>query len=129
MADLPIGDRSYGKTDYQIDHTDEKDMWEFAMESCRLAGVYAEARRKYGAALKELKLALARQYRDRKIERKLAEDKAYLIMAEEDPKMREYLTVLIVQEQEYKGIEKVMDARSAALSFNQSLIKNQIKNT
>ena len=49
-------------------------------------------------------------------------------MAEEEPKMRELLTAIIHEENTYKGLEKVLEARASALSFNQSLIKNRIQN-
>jgi Tfp pilus assembly protein PilF len=112
--------------DYKIDFNDSQKMWQFSMESCKYAHLYAEARNKFAGALKALKIALATEYAKKTIEKKHSEDKAYLILANDYPECRTYLTTLIEAENEYKGFEKILEARSAALSFNQSLIKNKI---
>jgi len=116
-------------TKYEIDHQDAKSMWEFQMSTLKIADQYAEARREFSKALKILKIGLAGCYKANTIERKHAEDKAYLIMAERDEKYRQALSDLIENEGEYKGLEKVLEARQGALSFNQSLIKNQARQT
>ena len=110
---------------YKIDWHDTQKLWAFSMESCRISELYQRERKRYAGALKALKLTLAKHYGAGTIEKKIAEDKAYLILADRDIECREHLKNMIEAEGEYKGLEKVMDARSAALSFNQSLIKNE----
>jgi hypothetical protein len=113
---------------YEIDFQDSKMMWKFQMESLEVADQYAEARKQYAIALKKLKVGLATAYGNNQIEKKIAEDKAYLVLAEMDTEYKIALQNLIMFEGEYKGLEQVLQARSGALSFNQSLIKNQMKN-
>ena len=114
---------------YEIDFQDSKMMWKFQMETLEVADSYAEARKQYAIALKKLKLGLATAYGNNSIERKLAEDKAYLVLALSDTEYSIALQNLILFEGEYKGLEQVLQARSGALSFNQSLIKNQQRQT
>jgi len=114
---------------YEIDHQDAKQMWTFQMATLTIADEYAEARRQYSKALKLLKIGLAKCYSNNSIERKISEDKAYLIMADNDEDLRKALSNLIFYEGEYKGLEQILQARQGALSFNQSLIKNQMQRT
>jgi len=114
---------------YEIDYQDAKMMWEFQMKTLEVADEYATARKNFSIALKILKIALAKSYGDNSIERKIAEDKAYLILADRLEENKIALQNLIFFEGEYKGLEQVLQARQGALSFNQSLIKNQLKQT
>ena len=114
---------------YQIDYQDSKAMWQFALESCKVADDYAEARAIYSQSLKVLKVALARAYQKQSIQRTIAEDKAYLVLANENEALRASLEQVIEQEGIYKGLEKVLEARAGVMSFNQSLIKHEPKRT
>jgi len=114
---------------YEIDHEDAKEMWKFQMATLEKADEYATARREFAKALKLLKVGLAKCYGNNSIERKISEDKAYLIMADNDEDLRKALSNLIFYEGEYKGLEQILQARQGALSFNQSLIKNQMQRT
>jgi len=107
----------------EIDYQDSTQLWRFCMDNVELAELYAETRRQYSAALRHLKLELALAYKKDSIERKLAEEKAYILLASESGCCSEALKILLEKEAEYKGREKVMEARAAALSFNQSLLK------
>ena len=112
---------------YEIDYNDSKAMWAFALENCKIADQYAEARKDYSISLRELKVALAKAYQNNSIERKIAEDKAYLVLSNGNEALRLSLHNLIEMEGVYKGLEKVLEARAGAMSFNQSLIKNEPK--
>lgn len=132
MADLAIDDPSYtaDRSDrYKIDYQDSKALWAFALKNCEIAEQYQDARAMHASALKNLKLSLAREYKAKQIDPKIAEEKAYLIMAEKDDSIRDMLRKLIEQRSIYKGLEKLMEARAAAISFNQSLIKNEARHT
>lgn len=112
---------------YDIDFNDSKAMWAFQMESLEKADLYAECRAKYGAALRILKLGLIKAYKDGDVDKKISEDKAYLVLADLDDEYRKALQDLIEFEHKYKGYEKILEAREGARSFNQSLIKNRPK--
>lgn len=114
---------------YQIDHNDEKQMWQFQMDTLKIADDYAYARQQYSKNLKTLKMALAAAYGDHSIERKISEDKAYLVLAERDTVNSGALGNMIFYEGEYKGLEQILEARRGAVSFNQSLIKNRQEQT
>jgi hypothetical protein len=114
---------------YQIDYQDGVAMQRFSFQNVELADKYHEARKGFALALKHLKVELAKAYRDRRIERKLAEDKAFIALASERDCCMTALQTMIDQEGEYKGLEKVLDARAGAISFNQSLIKNEQRKT
>jgi len=111
-----------------IDWNDSQKIFAFGLETVRIAGEYQSARAEYARNLKELKLALAGAYKNREIERKISEDKAYLILAEWNDQLRENLKNLIDSENEYKGLEKVLETRQAVISLAQSLIKNRMGN-
>jgi len=114
---------------YEIDHTDEKSMWKFQLKTLEVADDYAEARLEYAKALKILKVGLAQEYQRENVEKKHSEDKAYLIMAEQNEDYKLALQNLIFYEGTFKGLEQVLEARKSAISFNQSLIKNQMQRT
>ena len=112
---------------YEIDYQDSKAMWAFQMQSLEKADHYADCRNKFAAALKILKLGLISAYKDGSINKKHSEDKAYLMLADQQPEYRQALMDLIEYENRYKGFEKILEAREGSRSFNQSLIKNQPK--
>ena len=112
----------------KIDWTDSKNLFDFGLKTVKIAGEYQAARKEFARHLKVLKLALAAAYKVREIERKLSEDKAYLVLAELDNTFRDSLMHLIDSENQYKGLEKVLEARQSVMSLAQSLIKNRIGN-
>lgn len=120
-------DSESATTRKEIDYQDAKALWRFALENVEFAELYAEARKDYALALRHLKLELAKAYRDRLIDRKMAEDKAYLVLADNNDCCHDALKVMLEKEAEYKGREKVLEARAGALSFNQSLLKYEPK--
>ena len=97
------------------------------MESLENADSYLNSRNKYAVALKELKLGLIKAYQDGVINPKHSESKAFMMLAGEYAEYERHLMDLITYENEYKGFEKILEAREGARSFNQSLIKNQPK--
>lgn len=116
---------NYSQNLNQIDWTDSNNLFTFGVTTVRIAEHYQQARKTFAANLKCLKLALARAYQSREIERKLAEDKAYLVLAEWNDEYRDALKNMIDAENEYKGLEKVLETRQAVMSLAQSLIKNR----
>ena len=109
---------------YEIDYDNSKEMWKFQMDTLKHADLYAEFRNAYAIALRTLKLGLVIAYKENTIDKKHSEDKAFLMLANQEKGYRDALMNLIENENKYKGYEKILDARKGALSFNQSLIKN-----
>ena len=112
-----------------IDWNDSNKVFAFGVGTVDVARDYQAARKTFANSLKTLKMGLANAYRTHKIDPKIAEEKAYLILANENPEMREALSNKIESEHEYKGLEKVLDTRQAVTSLAQSLIKNKIEST
>ena len=112
-----------------IDWQDSKNLFAFGVETVKIAGDYQAERKRFAENLKKLKLALADCYNHNAIERKISEDKAYLILADRYLPLREALMNLIDAENQYKGLEKVLETRQAVMSLAQSLIKNRIDST
>ena len=112
----------------KIDWTDSNVLFRFSVDTIKVAEEYQLARKTFAISRKTLKIGLVGAYKKRSIEHRTAEDKAYLIMADNNPEMRKALEELIDSEQEYKGLEKVLETRQAAVSLAQSLIKNRVDN-
>jgi hypothetical protein len=112
----------------KIDWTDSNELFRFAVGTIKIAEEYQKARKLFAISRKTLKIGLVTAYKNKRIETRIAEDKAYLLMAYDQPEMKAALSDLIDYEQEYKGLEKVLETRQAAVSLAQSLIKNRIDN-
>jgi hypothetical protein len=110
-----------------LDWTDSNAVFKFSVGTVEVAKDYQKARKTFAISLKKLKIGLANAYKDHSIERKLAEDKAYSVLADRDEEYKEALMNLIDAEHQYKGLEKVLDARQSTVSLAQSLIKNRVE--
>lgn len=112
-----------------IDWTDSNRIFVFSVGTVKIAKDYQLARKRFAIALKTLKIGLARAYASREISPTIKEDKAYLIIANDQPEIREALMNKIESEHEYKGLEKILDTRQSVISLAQSLIKNRLNST
>jgi uncharacterized lipoprotein YehR (DUF1307 family) len=112
-----------------LDWTDSNAVFAFGVGTVEVAREYQKARKTFAISLKTLKMKLAKAYANREVEVRTAEDKAYLVLANNSEEAREALQNMIESEQDYKGLEKVLDTRQAVASLAQSLIKNKIENT
>ena len=110
-----------------IDWTDSNKVFAFGVGTVDVARDYQKARKTFANALKTLKIGLANAYKRGIVEPRVAEDKAYLVLANDSEEMRKALMDKIDSEQQYKGLEKVLDTRQAVTSLAQSLIKNRIE--
>ena len=110
-----------------LDWQDSNKVFAFGMETINVARDYQQARKTYATAIKRLKIGLAHAYKENKIERKTAEPKAFVILANESDLFKEALLDMIESEHEYKGLEKVLETRQAITSLAQSLIRNMPK--
>ena len=112
---------------YEIDYNDSKALWTFGCETVELAEQAKKARVEYATSLKNLRIALAKAYSDSSIKDSMSEDKAFVKLSNESDELEQALISYTTKEQEYKGLEKVVDTRNGLLKFNSSLIANQPK--
>jgi len=112
----------------KLEWHDSDAMFKFGVGTIKIAEDYQEARKTFALSLKNLKIGLANEYSKGNVEKKHAVDKAFLILADKFPNHREDLMNLIDSENQYKGLEKVLETRQAVMSLAQSLIKNRIEN-
>jgi hypothetical protein len=110
-----------------IDYNDSKALWEFGNQTIEVAESYYKARESFANALKTLKIALAKAYSENSIETRVSEDKAFIMLAETNEDCKSALNDMVTMENQYKGLEKILEARSALQMLYQSLIKNARK--
>ncbi len=108
-----------------IDYNDSKALWKFGCETVSLAELSHKAREEYATVTKTLRLALAKAYGDDTIKDSMSEAKAFIKLSNNSDELKQALTAFTTKEQEYKGLEKLVDTRNALLKFNASLIANQ----
>lgn len=113
----------------EFDYEDSQKLIAFGVETVRIAESYQAARERFGQYTGVLKLHLAGAYRDKEIETKHSEDKAYLILSGKNEVVRTSIVAKTNCENQYKGLERVLDARQAVISLAQSLIKNKLRST
>jgi hypothetical protein len=112
----------------ELDFTDAKTLEAFAKETVQIAEEYQNSRVAYGDALRTLKLALAKSYKEGTIKETISEDKSFVMLSNISEEYRIALETVVTSEQEYKGLEKLIDARQAVITLFQSIIKNQKQN-
>jgi hypothetical protein len=111
----------------EMDFSDSAMVWQFGCETVTLAEKASEAREKYATALKDLRIELAKAYNDGSIKDSMSEDKAFVKLSTLSKELEEAMINYTVKEQEYKGLEKLVDTRNGLLKFNASLVQNQPK--
>ncbi len=111
-----------------VDYNDQEVLRKYAYETVELAEKYKNARISFSQAYIQLDIALVRAYQEKKIKDTISKDKAILQLIALDNSYEDIYASMIENEQLYKGLEKVIDARKQATSQEQSLIKNRINN-
>ena len=112
---------------YELDFSDAKSLELFAVKTVELAGEYQNARNTYASSLKDLKIALAKAYQEGTVKESLSEDKAFVILSNQSGDLKIALENVIEDEQTFKGIERVLDARQAVITLYQSILKSTPK--
>jgi len=112
---------------YQLDFTDAQSLKEFALKTVDLAEEYQQARNSYANSLKDLKIELAKAYQAGTVKESISEDKAFVMLSNNSAELQTALKNVIEDEQTYKGLEKVLDARQAVITLYQSILKNTPK--
>lgn len=111
------------------DWDDSGKMDQFALETIKFAELYHNARTGHAQAKIAINAILASKYLKKEMEVKLAYEKALIMLvAESGEEVKGYYESMLQNEAEYKGLEKILEARQARISLSQSLIKNKVKN-
>jgi hypothetical protein len=111
-----------------IDWTDSNALFDFGLETVRIATQYQSARTTYARAVRDMNFEIARRFKDGSVDRKMAYDKLLILVSNKGDKERELYNTMLVEQQNYKGLEKVLESRQAVVSLAQSLIKNRVSN-
>ncbi len=109
----------------ELDYNDTKELWKFGCETVNLAEKAQQARERYAIALKDLRLELAKAYGEDSIKDGMAEAKAFIKLSNKSEDLKQSLIDFTIKQQEYKGLEKLVDTRNGLLRFNSSIIVNQ----
>lgn len=111
------------------DWNDSQELSKYANNTIQLANKYHMSRKKWADAKFALDMILASKYANNTIERKIAYEKALLIIVSGgDKEIEEYYQIYVTEEANYKGFERVLRAHEGKISLSQSLIKNQVRN-
>ena len=110
-----------------IDYNDSQAIWKFGCETTALAEQVNTARGEYAESIKTLKIALVQAYEEELVKDTVSEEKAYLLLVAEKGDLQPILEKMITSRQNYKGLQKILEARLALQNLYQSIIKNQVK--
>lgn len=109
----------------QYDFDEEQRLKNFANETVQIADEYAQARYNYSVAKLKMDSLLADAYKNQAIKESLATEKAYIQLTIDSPEAKEAYDQMVKEEQAYKGLEKVINAREGYVTLHQSLLKNK----
>lgn len=113
------------------DYDEEQKLKAFARETVAFADEYAEARMAYAVAKLKMDSRLVDAYASNRkdpkmgIKETLSIDKAYIKVTIDNEEAKEEYKQMINEQENYKGLEKVLEARKNFVSLNQSLLKNK----
>ena len=88
-----------------------------------IAKQYHKSRCTFGFAKRFIDVSLAQAYRDEIIPPKLAYDKAIITLISKSEKVKKAYKEMVAEEQNYKGLEKIIDAIRSDITLTQSIIK------
>jgi len=110
--------------EYEVDYTDSQGLDKLANQCIKLSLDFKQAREIVAESRFKIDIALAKMYRDHPDKRKMAKDKAVLFLLFDDKSIQEAYYNEIKYEQEYKGLEMVIQAIDGKIGLARSLIKN-----
>ena len=108
----------------EIDWYDSEKLNNLANDNIRLSRMYKDARTNYGSSKAFLDMSLAKAYRNDSVEKKLSYEKALISLVIDSDDCEQAYKTMIEEEQNYKGLEKVIETQQSKVSLCQSLIKN-----
>ena len=107
------------------DYNEEQKLKDFSKETVGIADEYAEARMNYAIAKLKMDNRLVDAYSNNSIKESLAIEKAYIQLTKNNLEAKSDYEQMIKEEQGYKGLEAVLEARKNYVSLHQSLLKNK----
>lgn len=110
-----------------VDFHDSEQLMKYAQETVELSEQYKTSRSTYATAKMTLDVALAKAFAAEEIKESLSYEKALLKLIEKDDGLKADYEIMQSEEANYKGTEKVIEARKAYVSLYQSLVKNKIQ--
>ncbi len=110
-----------------LDYSDTKELFRFATETVTLAEEYKTSRVRYGSAKRYLNQQLAKAYDAGSVETKMSYEKSLLLLSEQTGELKLAYKALTEEEENYKGMERVIEARQSVVSLAQSLCKFNTK--
>lgn len=110
-----------------FDWEDSNNIIKFSLETVTIAQSYSDARVDLGQTKARLYAKLARFYKDGKISRTLAIEKALLEMTNIDESTKDDHQNYIALEETVKGLEQLINARKAHTKTIEALIINKVK--
>ena len=107
-----------------MDHTKAAELSKLASHQIKLAGDYATKRREAGDAKTELELMLTAELKEiLRVKKNAGYDMAILLLLEVKPELREVYQKFRRAEDDYKGLEKLIEAHQSKISLEQSVMK------
>ena len=111
-----------------VDYSDTLHLIEIAEHNIQLAEQYLVVRTDYAEAKIQIDLQIALKMPELSKSRKnIGYDMALINLIQLYPENIPNYQIIIRKENEYKGLEKVLNASSSRISVGQSLIKNRIQ--
>ncbi len=108
-----------------IDWTDSNRTAEISNENIATSKEYHKSRIKFGEAKGKLHFLVAKGYDEKTLDIKLSLEKAILLLVSRDPKAKELYKIMVMEEQNYKGLHEVVDSVKTHLFVVKDLIKNR----
>ncbi len=109
----------------QYDYDEERKLKDFAKETVEIADEYANARSLFAEAKLKMDGRLADAFKAGTIKETMAIEKAYIQLTVDNPEAKSEYEQMLKEEQSYKGLEQILEARKNYVSLHQSLIKNK----
>ena len=107
----------------ELDHSDCRALESLADKNIEAAKIYYQLRKECGSHKSFLYSKLKDAYKSGTIEKKHKEEKAFVMLAEQDDMCEAEFKNLVEKEDAYKGLEKVIDSRQARISLGQTIAK------
>jgi len=111
-----------------VDYSDTLHLIEIAEQNIQLAKQYLVVRTDYAEAKTQLDLQIALKMPElSKARKNIGYDMAVIHLIELYPENKTNYETMVKKENEYKGLERVLNASLNRVSLGQSLIKNKIQ--
>jgi len=113
------------------DYDEDQKLKQFSKETVAISEEYAESRVIYAEAKLKMDSRLVEAYKLNRLDSKtgikesLAIEKAYIQLTINDEETKKDYGTMIKEEQAFKGLERVLNARTGYITLHQSLLRNK----